>query len=72
MGTGFDAMVDASHTDQEAKLLAANLITVTQYNHRQLLRNAMQSAGFQAISTEWWHFDFGDRSQVRSTMARVL
>ena len=72
MGSGFDAMVDTSHTDREPQLLAEKRLTSAQYNHRLLLRSAMQSAGYQSISTEWWHFDCGDRAQVRATMARVL
>ncbi len=27
---------------------------------RDLLRSAMQMAGFTASGTEWWHFDYGD------------
>ena len=27
---------------------------------RDLLRSAMQMAGFTASETEWWHFDYGD------------
>ena len=26
-------------------------------NNARTLRRAMQSAGFQGIQTEWWHFD---------------
>ena len=72
MGTGFDAMVDTSHTDNEAQSLASGKLTQAQLNHRLLLRHSMQAAGYSAISTEWWHFDFGDRAQVRSTMARIV
>ncbi len=28
--------------------------------HRAALRDAMQAAGFIAMSNEWWHFDFKD------------
>ena len=72
MGTGFDAMVGTSHTDNEAISLATGNLTQTQLNHRLILRQAMLFAGYNAISTEWWHFDYGDRKQVRSTMARVI
>ena len=26
--------------------------------HRELLRTAMESVGFEGIADEWWHFDF--------------
>ena len=72
MGTGFDAMVVTSHTDNEAQSVASGVLTETQLKHRLLLREAMQFAGYRSISTEWWHFDYDDRAQVRSTMARVI
>ena len=72
MGTGFDAMVVTSHTDNEAQSLASGMLTETQLKHRLLLREAMQFAGYRAIGTEWWHFDYGDRVEVRSTMVRVI
>lgn len=28
--------------------------------HRELLRTAMESAGFDVYEWEWWHFDYGD------------
>ena len=28
--------------------------------HRELLRWAMESEGFDVYEFEWWHFDFGD------------
>jgi D-alanyl-D-alanine dipeptidase len=31
----------------------------------------MRQAGFTGIHSEWWHFDLGDREQVRDTMERV-
>ena len=40
--------------------------------NRQLLRAAMNAAGFVGINSEWWHFDCGDRVHVRATYHRVL
>jgi D-alanyl-D-alanine dipeptidase len=31
----------------------------------------MAAGGFQGITTEWWHFDQGDREQVRRELQRV-
>jgi zinc D-Ala-D-Ala dipeptidase len=72
MGTGFDAMTPASHPEFEAELLAQGQLTAAQLAHRGWLRAAMRHGGFQPISTEWWHFDFGDRVQVRATLPLVL
>ena len=34
--------------------------TTLERYRRDLLRRAMQMAGFTASETEWWHFDYGD------------
>ena len=72
MGTGFDDMTDLSHPALEEGFMAAGKLGEQQVNNRRLLRGAMFGAGFVGISTEWWHFDCGDRDRVRSTFRRVL
>jgi len=72
MGTGFDEMTLISHPDHEAEHLALGLLTAAQLGERGWLRAAMRQAGFHGISTEWWHFDFGDRVAVRRDLPRVL
>jgi zinc D-Ala-D-Ala dipeptidase len=72
MGTPFDDMTENSHPAKEAQLFADGVLSPLQLANRKLLRDAMQQAGFQSISTEWWHFDFGDRLVVRRDYARVL
>ena len=72
MGTGFDDMTDLSHPALEEGFLLAGALGDTQVAHRRLLRAAMVQAGFVGINTEWWHFDCGDRNQVRQTFRRVL
>lgn len=72
MGTGFDEMTVVSHPDHEAEHLALGLLTPAQLIERGWLRLAMREAGFQAIATEWWHFDLGDRVAVRRDLPRVL
>lgn len=49
MGTVFDYMDPLSHPDN--KEISAEVIA-----NRVLLRQAMLSAGFEPIATEWWHF----------------
>jgi D-alanyl-D-alanine dipeptidase len=72
MGTPFDDMSALSHPDCEAQHLALGQLSAPQLSERGWLRAAMRQAGFQAISTEWWHFDFGDRVAVRRDLPRVL
>ena len=72
MGTPFDDLSERSHPKLEAEQLAKNQITQPQINNRCLLREAMQHGGFAGISTEWWHFDCGDRDVVRAQYTRIL
>lgn len=72
MGTGFDEMALSSHPDHEVELMAQGLLKAAHLSERGWLRAAMRHAGFQGISTEWWHFDFGDRVAVRRDFPRVM
>jgi len=72
MGTGFDEMTLASHPEYEVELLAQGKLQAPHLAERGWLRAAMRQAGFHGISTEWWHFDFGDRVAVRRDLPRVL
>ena len=71
MGTGFDALVEKSHPKQELEFLANGTLTPSQFENRQLLREAMFGAGFRGINSEWWHFNFGDPDVVRQTYLRI-
>jgi len=72
MGTPFDDLTEKSHPKLEEEFLARGELNATQIANRRLLREVLTASGFRGIGTEWWHFDFGDRDQVRATMARVL
>jgi D-alanyl-D-alanine dipeptidase len=72
MGTGFDEMSEASHPSQEAAMLASGRLTRDQVENRRLLRGAMAAGGFTGISSEWWHYDCGNRDVVRASFLRVL
>ncbi|OYU44855.1 MAG: D-alanyl-D-alanine dipeptidase [Burkholderiales bacterium PBB4] len=71
MGTGFDELSIVSHPQHEEVHLQQGLLTTTQLANRLLLRHTLQHYGFQGISTEWWHFDFGDRDRVRREFVRI-
>lgn len=72
MGTGFDDLSECSHPDMEAELLDRGMLNPQQLANRRLLRAAMSHAGWVGIHSEWWHFDCGDRVQVRQCYTRVL
>jgi D-alanyl-D-alanine dipeptidase len=71
MGTAFDALTLLSHPQHEEKHRSQGLLDDTQIANRLILRQAMCSSGFHGISSEWWHFDFGDRGRVRRDFERV-
>ncbi len=72
MGTGFDEMSELSHPALEPGMLASGRLTTAQLENRRLLRGAMQAGGYCGISSEWWHFDCGNRDLVRATYLKVL
>ncbi len=71
MGTGFDEMTELSHPQLEAQHLASGDLTPAQHRHRELLRTALHAGGFRGINNEWWHFEMGDRQEVRARFPRV-
>jgi D-alanyl-D-alanine dipeptidase len=72
MGTAFDCLDERSHPALEEGLLVTGAIRPAHVENRSLLRAAMRAGGWLGISTEWWHFDCGDRLKVRADYARIL
>ena len=72
MGSAFDEMSAASHPALHAAHLRSGVLTPAQVQRRQVLHDAMAHGGFHGITTEWWHFDHGDRNRVRREWPRVL
>ena len=71
MGSGFDEMTLASHPALHAQHLARGVLTPDHVAERECLLAAMQHGGYAGIPNEWWHFDHGDRDQVRRTLPRI-
>ena len=71
MGSGFDEMTLASHPSLHARHLASGVLTAAHVAARECLLAAMQHGGYAGIPNEWWHFDHGDRDQVRRTLPRI-
>jgi zinc D-Ala-D-Ala dipeptidase len=57
MGTHYDFFGELAYPSKEAKLLQQGTLTSEQVANRQILRDAMQRAGFMPIESEWWHFN---------------
>lgn len=56
MGTGFDDFTDSAHhgfTSLPASILA----------NRKMLKEIMESHGFVALETEWWHYGLSNSSE---------
>ena len=72
MGTSFDDLSERSHPALEEAMLVRGELNAAQIDNRRLLREAMLHGGFAGISSEWWHFDCGDRDAVRAGYTRVV
>ncbi|MCH3969512.1 MAG: M15 family metallopeptidase [Prevotella sp.] len=65
MGTKIDFMGPAAHIDRENSLVRHHRISRQAEADRLLLRRVMRHAGWRALPTEWWHFNFCSRSVAR-------
>lgn len=66
MGTPYDFFGPKAYPSQEGRLLQRGELTRQQVENRQLLRQAMQAAGFVPIQYEWWHFNALSRKQAKA------
>lgn len=71
MGSAFDDMDLRSHPMLDAEHLALGVLSAAQVTERGWLHAALVRGGFRPIATEWWHFDHGDREQVRRELPLV-
>lgn len=59
MGTAFDDFSEKAETDYfEKQEFEGSIIR----KNRRILKNAMTSAGFTNLPSEWWHYDYGNRN----------
>jgi D-alanyl-D-alanine dipeptidase len=56
MGTPYDSFDRLAQPRYEREFLRSGKLSPQQVENRQLLRSVMVGAGFQSLSTEWWHF----------------
>lgn len=65
MGTKVDHLGVESHITQEAELIHKGIMSEAERRNRLLLRKVMKTAGFRALPSEWWHFNFCSREEAR-------
>ncbi len=71
MGTQYDYFGDLAYPRKEQWLLQQGLLSQIQIENRQVLRSAMQRAGFTAITSEWWHFNSTSLANAKTRYKRI-
>jgi len=64
MGTPYDFFGELAYPREEQRMIREGRLTHKQLFNREILREAMQSAGFTGITTEWWHFNSCARNEA--------
>ncbi len=65
MGTKYDHFGHLAYPRLENQMLKEGKLTNEQITNRQLLRKVMVSAGFEPITSEWWHFNYYSRKKAK-------
>ncbi len=65
MGTKYDYFGPLAYPRLEEKMLLEGKLTSDQIANRRLLRDIMRNAGFSAITSEWWHFNYHSRKRAK-------
>ncbi|MCW3071411.1 MAG: peptidase vanX D-ala-D-ala dipeptidase [Bacteroidetes bacterium] len=64
MGTPYDYFGELAYPREEQRMIREGRLTHKQLFNREVLREAMQAAGFTGITTEWWHFNSCSRNEA--------
>lgn len=65
MGTAVDHLGPEAHITHEAQLVQSGKMTTAELENRRLLRTVMRAAGFRALPSEWWHFNWCSRQEAK-------
>lgn len=65
MGTKVDHLGVEAHITDENELVHSEKMSETERQNRILLRKVMKDAGFHALPSEWWHFNFCSRDVAK-------
>lgn len=66
MGTKVDHLGKEAHINNEAALVQSGIISAQAKKNRELLRRVMREAGFKALQSEWWHFNYTTRAEAKA------
>lgn len=73
MGTEFDSFSPKAYAEYFERIDVTDSPENEEIRrNRRMLYGAMQKAGFTGISSEWWHFDYGDRLWAQHTGQPVI
>ncbi len=72
MGTGYNEFVPNAYADWFRINLPNNAEEVEASKNRELLRHAMEEAGFVGLGSEWWHFEYGTRTWALKTGEELI
>lgn len=65
MGTEVDHLGKEAHITHEEVMVKQGVITEQERQNRLLLRTVMRKAGFRALPSEWWHFNWCSRDEAK-------
>lgn len=71
MGTAFDFFGNLSEPIYEPRFLKSGELSQEAYRNRLLLRNVMQRAGMNPITSEWWHFSLCSKAEAMARFALI-
>ena len=72
MGTGFDDFSSRSASDWYRDNPPRTEADQVASDNREMLRAAMEAAGFVGLDSEWWHFEWGTRRWAASMGQPVI
>jgi zinc D-Ala-D-Ala dipeptidase len=71
MGSTYDEFANASNTKNEIDNFEGGVLSDDNFKNRRLLRKVMAHAGFEPISSEWWHFNYCTIIEAKKTFKLI-
>ena len=72
MGTGFDDFVPHAASNWYHQTPPQTEADFTASANREMLRTAMETAGFVGLDSEWWHFEWGTKRWAEAVGMPVI
>lgn len=72
MGTIIDHLGREAHPELEADMVRRGVISQESVENRKLLRRVMAVGGYKVLKTEWWHFNWKTRKQVKAEGRKAI